>query len=972
MRVVMTLSLDNLASGPLGKFMAQLEALQQATAEVNGEFAAVGKSSQGAAAAMETAAQTGTEAMGTVAGAAAEAADAVTGVSTAMMNRWRQAMTAIAAATSAGADESGASFAGVGESASSVNRYMVARWQRGMDAMAASTAAATEAIEGQLNAWGRTAAEETARVNAMIDETMAKIEASRGAGALPIAAAATPFATQEAYMGARGNAAGQMADMATLQGAMNRTAASAEDLAAQEQAVDRLMSAGMISSEEYGAALDALNAEEAALGLGIESTTVAVEEQNVAMKSASGQAFRFRGLYGTISEGLNFMMTPLGLLTAGLVGVGGAALYGAYESDKFNDAIIATGGAAGLSAGELDAMARNISSSGIPLRVAQAALLAVAQSGKLMGATLEKAGRLAAQMASLTGESVKQAATQIESLATDPAKSVAKLNDQFHFLTVSQYKTIAALQETGQTAKATALAITDFSNVMAARMQEAARSTTPLMKALNSLEWGVNRLLADMEKLGQPTSLTQKFQKDQSYLDWAAQQGLVKSVIQTGPNGRYAGWAVTAAGAKERLGGGHTIQDVINQQNQYRTELGIQTHARATHAAALQKSASIIDVLAGASGKHPHAAHAAHLKAIHDTTIKSDTWMNSVFGAAGTALNHHLGHYQTALAAVTRNTNPMQAIRDKYAGYAATLSGWGNSSGAQSAVAAGNTAANKEGYKLSMQKLAALQHQLAAEEKLIAVRKQTGSITPLQAQQQDIAAQKGIAPQMERAASAAMKYAHALNNKELVASLKAQLAQIKAMGTQLNQVQQGITRSFQSGMQGFLQQFMQGTTTWRNMLIGLNNSILTGINHTIAQSLAQSITGSGKNSGAGQGFLSLFGGGGSSGSSGGGSSWLNSIGGWIASTFMGNSFAVGTASVPHDMVAQIHAGERIIPAATNQRLTEMLSSGSLGGHQINLSIHAMDSQSVLGAMSGISRELAQMISGTNAAYNLGT
>ena len=271
-----------------------------------------------------------------------------------------------------------------------------------------------------------------------------------------------------------------------------------------------------------------------------------------------------------------------------------------------------------------------------------------------------------------------------------------------------------------------------------------------------------------------------------------------------------------------------------------------------------------------------------------------------------------------------------------------------------------------------MQKLAALQHQLAAEEKLIAVRKQTGSITPLQAQQQDIAAQKGIAPNMQKAADAALAYAKALKDPALIAALQAQLAQIEAMGTQLNQVQQGITRSFQSGMQGFLQQFMQGTTTWRNMLIGLNNSILTGINHTIAQSLAQSITGSGKNSGAGQGFLSLFGGGGSSGSSGGGSSWLNSIGGWIASTFMGNSFAVGTASVPHDMVAQIHAGERIIPAATNQRLTEMLSSGSLGGHQINLSIHAMDSQSVLGAMSGISRELAQMISGTNAAYNLGT
>ncbi|MBD8873842.1 hypothetical protein [Rhodanobacter sp. DHB23] len=85
------------------------------------------------------------------------------------------------------------------------------------------------------------------------------------------------------------------------------------------------------------------------------------------------------------------------------------------------------------------------------------------------------------------------------------------------------------------------------------------------------------------------------------------------------------------------------------------------------------------------------------------------------------------------------------------------------------------------------------------------------------------------------------------------------------------------------------------------------------------------------------------------------------------------SFAVGTDSVPHDMVAQIHAGERIIPAATNQALTEQLRNGGLGGgHQINLSIHAMDSQSVLGAMDGVKRELHQMLQNTASQYNMGT
>ena len=79
------------------------------------------------------------------------------------------------------------------------------------------------------------------------------------------------------------------------------------------------------------------------------------------------------------------------------------------------------------------------------------------------------------------------------------------------------------------------------------------------------------------------------------------------------------------------------------------------------------------------------------------------------------------------------------------------------------------------------------------------------------------------------------------------------------------------------------------------------------------------------------------------------------------------SFASGIDNVPHDMVAQIHRGEMIVP----QGAADMIRSGAVGGHQFNINISAMDSQSVLGAMDGVKRELAQMLGGTNQNLNLG-
>ena len=62
------------------------------------------------------------------------------------------------------------------------------------------------------------------------------------------------------------------------------------------------------------------------------------------------------------------------------------------------------------------------------------------------------------------------------------------------------------------------------------------------------------------------------------------------------------------------------------------------------------------------------------------------------------------------------------------------------------------------------------------------------------------------------------------------------------------------------------------------------------------------------------------------------------------------SLDTGTNFVPNDMIAQIHAGERIIPAADNRVLTDMVAAnangGGNGGPPIIINVSAMDGQSV--------------------------
>lgn len=142
---------------------------------------------------------------------------------------------------------------------------------------------------------------------------------------------------------------------------------------------------------------------------------------------------------------------------------------GAQEADAFNRAVVMTGNAAGVNAGQLAEMARSID--GVVGTQAQAAeaLAALVSTGRVAGASLEQVGTAVVNMARNMGMSIADAAKQFAELGKDPLTASEKLNESYRYLTLATYNQIAALIEQGREADAAAAAQQAFADAMNSR-----------------------------------------------------------------------------------------------------------------------------------------------------------------------------------------------------------------------------------------------------------------------------------------------------------------------------------------------------------------------------------------------------------------------------------------------------------------------------------------------------------------------
>ena len=422
--------------------------------------------------------------------------------------------------------------------------------------------------------------------------------------------------------------------------------------------------------------------------------------------------------------------------------------------------------------------------------------------------------------------------------------------------------------------------------------------------------------------------------------------------------------------------------------------------------------------LAKAAALHHKAAAAAqHVVSAGQNKLASAFAHKVAIGERYAAkLNHIADSVHIAWLGITNPLNAkIAAARSKYSGLSGELLAGGHTTAAKEAMQVGHHKVLQYQYQGAMQHLSALKGNLHQTLTNTAALVTTGSLTKMQAAQQTIQEQKAAAPAMIQAANAAIKYAKALGDPKLVQALQIQRTHLQAMGQQLGYYATKVKNTTQNAMTGLFENMMHGQKTWGQMFASFFQSIGKSLENTLAQSISHAISnalfskksgkgidavfsfltgGSSKGSGsligsAGSLLGSLFGSssGGSSpfsgagimgagafsGSSGGGG-FMSNVGGWIkgltsiAGLF---GFASGANSIPNDMVANIHKGEMIIPAAGASLIRSGQASigGGAGGHTLNLTVHAMDSQSVMGALHSVKAEATQLFLNTAQHLN---
>lgn len=403
--------------------------------------------------------------------------------------------------------------------------------------MADSAKAAQDAITAASQSAVDAEAAAAARIKDMVASSIAEMNA------MVSAASAAP---QVGTLGAMGGNAQALSDYAALNAIMNQTAATSDDLAAQEAALDRLMASNAISAKTYADALAALNeremamvaasqaaaesfAQEAAarealgatiLGYTEEVAAAAAAEQvetdtlaeNTVAKEANASASRSMGssmrmpmgMFGLMTRGLQAMQNPLVAAGVGMVALGADAVVQADRVDQLRGVLLATGDAAGVSADQLDIWAETSANVAVTIGDAQKMYEQLAMSGVLAGQELQQAGQAASDMAMLTGESAKQAAQAVIAMATNPQTAIMQLNQKFNFLSESAREQVQRLLDSGDSADALRIAF----DQLAEHEHEAA------LKFRDDAHWyshPIDAIENAMDALGRTTQLATGF-----------------------------------------------------------------------------------------------------------------------------------------------------------------------------------------------------------------------------------------------------------------------------------------------------------------------------------------------------------------------------------------------------------------------------------------------------------------------------
>ncbi|AMW83901.1 Phage tail length tape-measure protein 1 [Pseudomonas yamanorum] len=301
----------------------------------------------------------------------------------------------------------------------------------------------------------------------------------------------------------------------SLLGAIDPARAALARLDTQVEQLGKHLDAGRISQDQYNAALSKIDKDYAKL----EKTTTGFDKLRLGTRQAQENVVQLGNALssgdwgsgvravaqlgagaGAGAAGLLAILGPLALATAAVGGLAYAYYKGSEEQDKYNKSLILTGNYAGVSAGQLGDMARQVSATVGTTGQAAAVLALLADNGKIAGDSFTGITQAAVSMQEATGKAVSETVAEFSKLADDPVKASAALNEQYHYLTASVYSQIAALEAQGDHAGAVKLATESYADAINER-------TPKILENLSFWERGYNavaRAADNLKNIGRP------------------------------------------------------------------------------------------------------------------------------------------------------------------------------------------------------------------------------------------------------------------------------------------------------------------------------------------------------------------------------------------------------------------------------------------------------------------------------------
>ncbi|RMT66317.1 hypothetical protein ALP29_04563 [Pseudomonas syringae pv. avii] len=301
----------------------------------------------------------------------------------------------------------------------------------------------------------------------------------------------------------------------SLLGAIDPARAALAKLDTQIEQLGKHLDEGRISQEEYNSALGKIDKDYAKL----EKTTTGFDKLRLGTRQAQENVVQLGNALssgdwgsgvravaqlgagaGVGAAGLLAILAPLALATAAVGGLAYAYHKGSEEQDSYNRSLILTGNYAGVSAGQLGDMARQVSATVGTTGQAAAVLAMLADNGKIAGESFTGITQAAVSMQEATGKAVSETVSEFTKLADDPVKASAALNEQYHYLTASVYSQIAALEQQGNHAGAVKLATETYADAINER-------TPKILENLSFWEKGYNavaRAADNLKNVGRP------------------------------------------------------------------------------------------------------------------------------------------------------------------------------------------------------------------------------------------------------------------------------------------------------------------------------------------------------------------------------------------------------------------------------------------------------------------------------------